>query len=236
MRRWATIPILFFTILLLAPAVALGQGVTSATIQGTVVDQDDETLPGANVVAVHEPTGSRYGTTTNERGSFTIANVRVGGPYTITVSFVGYQSKRETDIQLDLGETRSLEFQLREQTEQMDEVEIVAETGAVFNGERRGISTSISATDVQNTPTLSRSIADFARLTPQAAVGNDNDDGATISIAGQNNRYNSVFIEGAVSNDVFGLSGTGLDGGQAGAPHQSRRDQAVQHRGLSAAV
>jgi outer membrane receptor for ferrienterochelin and colicin len=168
-------------------------------------------------VAVHNPSGSRYGTTTSQDGNFTIANVRVGGPYTITVSFVGYQSKRETDIQLELGATRNFEFALQPQTEQMEEVQVVGERGAVFSESRRGISNYVSEADVENTPTLDRSIADFARLTPQAVIGNDNDDGSTISIAGQNNRYNSVFIDGAVSNDVFGLSGTGLDGGQAGA-------------------
>ena len=217
MRRWATIPILLLAALIFAPTVTHAQGVTSATIRGTVVDENDEPIPGANIVAVHEPSGSRYGTATNQNGSFTVANVRVGGPYTITVSFVGYQSRRETGVQLSLGETREFDFQLQEQTAEMDEVEVVAEEGAVFSEQRRGISTSISEQEVENTPTIDRSIADFARLTPQAAIGNDNDDGSTISIAGQNNRYNSVFIDGAVSNDVFGLSGTGLDGGQAGS-------------------
>jgi outer membrane receptor for ferrienterochelin and colicin len=199
------------------PSGAHGQGVTSATIRGTVLDENEDPLPGANVVAVHQPSGSRYGTTTNQSGNFTIANIRVGGPYTITVSFVGYQSKRETGIQLDLGETRQLQFDLQPQTEQMEEVQVTAEQGAVFSEQRRGISTNVSEAEVDNTPSLDRSIADFARLTPQAVIGNDNDDGSTISIAGQNNRYNSVFIDGAVSNDVFGLSGTGLDGGQAGS-------------------
>ncbi len=218
MRRWATIPIYILAFLLLGPAVAHAQGVTSATIRGTVVDENDEPLPGVNVVAVHEPSGSRYGTTTGQDGQFTVANVRVGGPYTITASFVGYQSQRETGIQLDLGETRTLQFQLQEQTQELDEVEVIAqEEGAIFSEERRGISTNISEEEIQTAPTIDRSIADFARFTPQAIVGNDDDDGSSISIAGQNNRYNSIFIDGAVSNDVFGLSAQGTDGGQTGA-------------------
>ncbi|MEF8940434.1 MAG: TonB-dependent receptor, partial [Salinivenus sp.] len=217
MRRWATIPIFLLAALVFAPTVTHAQGVTSATIRGTVVDENDEPIPGANVLAVHEPSGSRYGTATNQNGSFTVANVRVGGPYTITVSFVGYQSQRETGIQLDLGETRRFEFQLQEQTAQMDEVEVVGDRGAIFDEERQGISTNISEEEIQSAPTIDRSIADFARFTPQAIVGNDDDDGSSISIAGQNNRYNSIFIDGAVSNDVFGLSATGTDGGQTGA-------------------
>ena len=218
MKRWATvIPVLLLIGLLAWPIAAHGQGVTSATISGEVLDENTEALPGANVVAVHEPSGSRYGTTTGESGNFTIANVRVGGPYTITVSFVGYQSKREADIQLDLGERRRFSFQLQPQTEQLDEVEVTARQGAVFDESRKGLSTNISEEEVETAPTIDRSIADFARFTPQAIVGNDDDDGSSISIAGQNNRYNSIFIDGAVSNDVFGLSAQGTDGGQTGA-------------------
>ena len=218
MKRWATtLPLLLLLGALVWPSAALGQGVTSATIQGTILDENEAPLPGANVVAVHEPSGSRYGTTTNERGAFTIANVRVGGPYTITVSFVGYQSKRETGLRLDLGESRDISLQLRPKTQQLDEVQVVEERGAVFDEDRKGLSTNISQEEVQSAPTIDRSIADFARFTPQAIVGNDDDDGSSISIAGQNNRYNSIFIDGAVSNDVFGLSATGTDGGQTGA-------------------
>ncbi len=217
MRRWATIPIFLLIGILIGPSLAQAQGVTSATVRGTVVDENDEVLPGANVVAVHEPTGSRYGTTTGGDGQFTLANVRVGGPYTVTVSFVGYQSHRESGLQLELGETRDLQFELQPQTEQLDEVEVVEEEGAVFDEDRKGLSTNISEEEIQSAPTIDRSIADFARFTPQAIVGNDDDDGSSISIAGQNNRYNSVFIDGAISNDVFGLSAQGTDGGQTGA-------------------
>lgn len=218
MKCWATIPILLLAALVFCPTLAHGQGVTSATIRGTVVDQDDEPLPGVNIVAVHQPSGSRYGASTSENGQFTLANVRVGGPYVITASFVGYQSQRETDIQLDLGETRTLDFELQQETQELDEVQVVAQDeGAVFSDERQGLSTNISEEEIQNAPTIDRSIADFARFTPQAIVGNDDDDGSSISIAGQNNRYNSIFIDGAVSNDVFGLSAQGTDGGQTGA-------------------
>ncbi|PSQ82027.1 MAG: hypothetical protein BRD41_01130, partial [Bacteroidetes bacterium QS_1_63_11] len=197
MKRWVTIlPLLLLLGGLAWPFAALGQGVTSATISGEVLDENEEALPGANIVAVHEPSGSRYGTTSGESGNFTIANVRVGGPYTITVSFVGYQSKREADIQLDLGERRRFSFQLQPQTEQLDEVEVTAQQGAVFDESRKGLSTNISEEEVETAPTIDRSIADFARFTPQAIVGNDDDDGSSISIAGQNNRYNSIFIDG----------------------------------------
>lgn len=216
MKRWATIPLLL-ALLLLVPAAALGQGVTTATIRGVVSDATGETLPGANVIAVHEPSGTQYGASTNENGRYVLPNVRVGGPYRVTASFVGYQSVRETGIRLSLGEERNLNFELREKTAQLDEVEVVAERGAIFDKERTGISNNISEEEIESAPSVGRELADFTRLTPQVIVGNDDDDGSSISIAGQNNRYNSIFIDGAISNDVFGLSAQGTDGGQTGA-------------------
>ena len=199
------------------PTAAAAQGVTTATIRGEVVDDAGEPLPGANVVAVHQPSGTQYGTSTSTNGRYTLPNVRVGGPYAIEVSFVGYQTQRETGIRLGLGETRTLNFTLNPGTQELGEVEIVADRGAVFSRERTGISNNISEEEIDRAPSVSREIADFARLTPQAIVGNDDDDGSSISIAGQNNRYNSVFIDGAVANDVFGLAAQGTDGGQTGA-------------------
>jgi hypothetical protein len=217
MRRWATIPLLLLFAVLLTPLTALGQGTTTASMRGQVVDAESgEPLAGANVVAVHQPSGTQYGSAVGPNGRYNLANLRVGGPYVVRVSFVGYQTKEEQDISLGLGETRRLNFELQEQTADLEEVQVVAEEGEVFSKQKRGLSTTVSEDEIQSAPTLDRTIADFARLTPQAIVGNDDDDGASISIANQNNRYNSVFIDGAVSNDVFGLSATGLDGGQTG--------------------
>ena len=218
MRRWATIPIFILAILFLGPLVAHGQGETTASIRGQVSAADrGETLPGANVVAVHVPSGTKYGTSANASGRYTLANLRVGGPYRITVSFVGYQSKREEGVTLELGETQRIDFALREKTEALDEVEVVARSAGVLSSGQQGVSTKITGADLEQQPTLGRSIADVARLSPQAYVVNSNDDGPAISIAGQWNRFNSIYIDGAVTNDVFGLSAQGTPGGQSGA-------------------
>jgi outer membrane receptor for ferrienterochelin and colicin len=198
------------------PTGAHAQGATTATIRGQVEDASGETLPGANVIAVHEPSGTRYGASANRNGQYTLANLRAGGPYTITASFVGYQSVRETDIQLDLGQTLRLDFELQEKTAELEEVQVIGQrTGLETN--RNGVATSISAEDIEDQPTLGRSIADVARLNPQSYVVNSDDDGAAISIAGQWNRFNSIYIDGAVTNDVFGLAAQGTPGGQSGA-------------------
>jgi outer membrane receptor for ferrienterochelin and colicin len=129
---------------------------------------------------------------------------------------VGYQTQQETGIRLDLGERRTVNFELPTATQELDEVQVIAEQG-VFSRERTGISSNVSEEDIDNAPAVGRELADFVRLSPLAVVGNDDDDGSSISIAGQNNRYNSVFIDGAISNDVFGLAAQGTDGGQTGA-------------------
>jgi outer membrane receptor for ferrienterochelin and colicin len=196
---------------------AAGQGSTTSSMTGQVTDADGEPLPGANVIAVHQPTGTRYGASTNQSGRYRLSNLRVGGPYEVTASFVGYQSQRETNLNLGLGETQRLNFELQQKTAEMEEVSVIADRSSLLSSDRQGVSTNISTEDLEAQPTMSRSIADVARLSPQAYVANGDDDGAAISIAGQWNRFNSIYIDGAVTNDVFGLAAQGTPGGQSGA-------------------
>ncbi|WP_258096080.1 TonB-dependent receptor [Salinibacter sp. 10B] len=197
--------------------MALGQGETTASMRGEVTTADGGPLPGANVVAVHVPSGTRYGTSANQNGRYTLANLRVGGPYRVTVSFVGYQSKREEGVTLDLGQTLRLNFTLEERTAEMEELQVIGKTSGILSSEREGVSTSISTEEIESQPTMGRKIADIARLLPQSYVVNSNDDGAAISIGQQSTNFNSIYIDGAVSNDVYGLSAQGTDGGQSGA-------------------
>ncbi|AEN72259.1 TonB-dependent outer membrane receptor precursor [Rhodothermus marinus SG0.5JP17-172] len=191
------------------PLAGYAQGVTTAALTGTVTDERGEPLPGANVVAVHEPTGTQYGTTTQIDGRYALLNLLPGGPYTVTVSFVGYQTRRETDLMLPLGQTRVLDFTLAEATVELQALEVVGVRSSVLNSDRTGARTNIDETTIERVPTITRSLADFTRLTPQATGG--------FSLAGRNNRYNNIQIDGATLNDVFGLSGTGMPGGQADA-------------------
>ena len=192
----------------LSAGAALAQG-TSASVQGTVADEAGAPLPGVNVVAVHQPTGTQYGAATNANGRYTILNMRVGGPYTIEASFVGYRTARESGFSLTLDQTRVVDFELAEATAELEGVEVTGERSSVLNSERTGARTNVSEEQIERNPTIERSLADFARLTPQSTGGS--------SLAGRNNRYNNIQIDGATLNDVFGLSGTGAPGGQAGA-------------------
>lgn len=201
---------------MLGVAPAFSQGVTTSSMRGTIIDNNGETLPGANVIAVHVPSGTQYGSAANLEGMFNLRGMRVGGPYTVTVSFVGYQQFTRENIYLKLGETFQLNAALLEDAVQLEGIDVVA-SGGVFDPSRVGTGTSISEEQLNYAPSIGRDLADFTRLTPQAYVENDDDDGPAISIAGQNNRYNSIYIDGAVNNDVFGLSAQGTNGGQTGS-------------------
>ena len=188
--------------------MALAQGATTSALTGQIKDQSGAALPGATVIAVHTPTNTQYVATTNTEGFYNIQNMRVGGPYTIRTSYVGYQEQTVEGVSLALGKTARVDFTLTESARQLGEVEITGERNDIFNQDRTGAATNVSREQLENLPTLSRSLQDFTRLTPQAS-GN--------SIAGTNNRFNNITIDGAVNNDVFGLSGSGTPGGQAGS-------------------
>ncbi len=191
-------------LLLTASVGAWAQGVTTASISGKVTDSKGEGLPGANVVAVHQPSGTTYGTVTRTDGGFTIPNARIGGPYKVTVSFVGYQSQEKTDIQLSLGVTSNLNFSLTEEGTQLQE--IVVSGSSLINSDRTGALTNISTKQIQQLPTLSRSFNDYLRLTPQANG---------TSFGGRSNGYNNITVDGGLFNNAFGLSGS--VGGQTNA-------------------
>ncbi len=205
-----------FLVVTILPLSVFAQGVTTSGMRGTVIDENNEALPGATILATHLPSGSEYGTITNVDGAFNMPNMRVGGPYRVRVSFVGFETFVREGIYLTLGEPYRLNAQLRESATELETVEVVAQ-GGIFDNERTGVSTNINERAINVTPTVGRDLADFTRLTPQAYVENDDDDGPAISIAGQNNRYNSIFIDGAVNNDVFGLAAQGTNGGQTGS-------------------
>ncbi len=189
---------------------ALAQGTTSSSMSGVIVNEETgETLPGATVIALHEPSGVKYGTTTRPDGRFNLPGMRVGGPYKVTISFVGYQAQEQKDVFLSLGQDYKLKVNLKEASEELDVVEIIAD--GIMSSEKSGAETTIGEKQIENLPTISRSLEDFTRLTPQVSTA-----GSGTSIAGSNNRYNAIFIDGAVNNDVFGLSSSGTNGGQTG--------------------
>lgn len=187
----------------------LAQGVTTGGLVGKITD-GQESLPGATVIATHLPTGSKYGAVSDAFGNYRISNMKAGGPYKVTVNFVGFKGFAQEGANIGLGKSVKFDAVLYESSTQLEELVVSANQGGVFDESRNGASTSVSEEQLNSLPNASRTLNDFVRLTPQASFTS----GGGISIAGTNNRFNSIFIDGAVSNDVFGLADNGQNGGQ----------------------
>ena len=195
--RW--FPIAVLALLCLSTTALFGQGVTTAAIGGKVESTTGEALPGANIIAVHVPSGTTYGTSSRPNGRYTIPNVRVGGPYTLTVSFVGYKRSVQENVWTTLSQTLDLNFKMAEEAIQAAEVVITAERSAVMSAGRTGAATNFSKLALATMPTISGRLQDFARLTPEARGGS--------SFVGQDNRYNNTTVDGSYFNNSFGLAG-----------------------------
>ena len=190
---------------LLALTTAIGQTTTSS-IKGIVKSSTNELLPGATILAIHTPTGGKYSAVSNEDGRFSILNMRIGGPYKITVSFVGFQNQEYEDIYLDLGKPFNIDVVLADASQALEEVKIVSKD-KVFKSGKTGAETTIGRRELTALPTISRSADDFTRLEPTASGG---------SFGGRNDQYNNYSLNGAVFNNPFGLDAA-TPGGQTGA-------------------
>lgn len=198
-------------LLLLLPRLGWSQGVTTAAMSGTITDSKGEALPGATVVAVHTPTNTTYGSSTNADGRFNIQGMRVGGPYTVKVTFVGYQDVSREITSLTLAENFRLDVKLSQSATALGEVVVAAPNqNNVINADRTGAATTVRREQIERLPTINRSFDDVTRLTPQASGGAGN-----VSFGGRNNLYNNITIDGAIFNNSFGLSGN--VGGQTNA-------------------
>jgi len=200
---------------LLWTPVVHAQGATTGTLTGRVVaDEDGSTLPGATVTAVHQPTGTRYTTVSRADGRWTVQNVRVGGPYVISAALDSFQTQEVTGVTVALSESVAIDFRLSLATVQ-EEVTVTATVDPLITPDRTGVTTNVAQDAIEDLPTLDRSFQDFARLSPFFTAVGDNDEDTIVTVAGRNNRYNNIQIDGAVNNDLFGLAATGVPGGQA---------------------
>lgn len=189
----------------LAICFSMDAQVTTSGIIGTVKGADGTGLQGASIKATHTPSGSVYTTTATNSGTFNIQGMRPGGPYTIEISFVGFPTRTLQDISLTLGESYVINEKLSPTGTELSEVVITGTAStSKLNRFKTGASTNISTKEINSLPTISRSITDFTRLTPQA---NGN------SFGGRDGRYNNVQVDGANFNNGFGLSDDPLPGG-----------------------
>ncbi|NCA85488.1 MAG: TonB-dependent receptor [Clostridia bacterium] len=194
---------LVFALALVFAAQTVFAQVTTSAISGRVLGSDNESLPGATVIATHQPSGTQYGTITSGEGYFNLTGMRAGGPYSVEVSFVGYSKETFSDITLFLGQTFDLNVVLTEGALELGEVMVVGQKASAFQTDKTGASTNISNQQLTRMPTISRSIQDVARLSPYANG---------MSFAGGDGRSTNFTVDGANFNNNFGL-GSNLPGG-----------------------
>lgn len=208
---------LLLSVFLILPIVFAFAQVTSSGITGTVKSSKKENLTGATIKAIHTPSGTTYTSVSQADGRFTISNMRVGGPYTLEVSFVGFNTRTYENLNLELGAPLRLDAVLEDNSKTLNEVTVNYRKNPIINPQRQGPSLQVSQAQLQTLPTITRNVDDYARLTPQAQPRRSTADGSTlgISFAGQSNRYNQFTIDGANATDVFGLAASGTNGGQA---------------------
>lgn len=183
--------------MLALPLFMMGQ-VTTSSINGSIVNDKNEGLVGATIVAIHEPTGSKYTTVSQSGGRFVLENVTPGGPYTLTATYTGLSDYKKSDIMLPLGDRYNAVIEL---TAAAKDIETVVVTGARTSIQKTGASTNISNRQITTLPNTNRNLTGLTRLTPQS---NGN------SFAGMNSRYNNITIDGSLFNNNFGRSGDGL--------------------------
>jgi hypothetical protein len=179
---------------------------TTSEIQGLVSD-GKVGLAGVTIVAVHQPTGTKYGTSTRTDGRYNLPNLKIGGPYLITVSYVGFKTEAEKDVTLLLGQTHKSNFTLQEATTTLSEVVVTSGQSKVFNSSRNGSQEIINRRLIESVPNVNRSWKDLVKLVPSQN---------NLSFGGMSSQLNNVTLDGANFNNSFGL-GDGTLGGQTGA-------------------
>jgi len=186
---------------------AAAQGVTTASVNGIVTDAKGA-IPGATVTITHVPTGTVYASVSRSDGRFNIPNLRVGGPYTFKVSFIGYKTYQLDNITLTIGQDQRIPAKLEDNTTSLGEVVVTAGQGKVINSSRTGARETVNRQQIEALPTLNRSLQDFTKLTPSANG---------LNFGGRSSGFNNITVDGALFNNSFGLSGT-LGGQTASQP------------------
>ena len=203
--------IVFSGILLFSLSNQLSAQVTTATLSGTIKDSKGAGLEAATVTVEYPDAGIKQVLVTRSDGRFTVPNIRVGGPYRVTVDHVSHAQAVSENIFLQLGLNNTIDFTLQDKTTELSGVTVSASGAKIFDNKRTGASTNISSRLLKELPTISRSADDYLRLAPSASANYNG-----ISFGGRNGQYNNFSLDGAVFNNPFGLDAP-TPGGQTNA-------------------
>ena len=206
--RRSTTAITVVALFLLSSGNLLAQGVTTGGVEGVVTDEAGGPLVGASVTAVHVPSGTTYQTVARTGGVFTIPGMRVGGPYTVTASIIGYAESSEQDITVALGQDIRLDFRLSQEAIVLEALAVEAADDDVMNASRTGAATFIPQEMVQTQPSVKRTTRDLIKNDPR---GDGN-----YAFAGRNWLYNNITLDGSYFSNPFGLDDP-APGGQTAA-------------------
>ncbi len=209
-------------------STAFGQGVTTAAVSGFVTDKDGKGVAGATVTLVHEPTGTKASTTTNAAGGYNLPGLRVGGPYTATVSGNGFQTVTQNEIDLGAGVTQDLPFKVSSDVVKLEAFNVSEARDLTFSSEKTGNATVLTATQIEVVPVVRQDVQELANLDPRINIVQNTSTGEfQMSAQGQNFRYNSFLIDGLESNDPFGLNGNGFSSQRSPVPLQALENFSV---------
>ena len=175
--------------------------ITTSSVSGKITANGEDVI-GATIKAVHQPSGTVYRAVTNMDGRYSIQGMRPGGPYVLEVTYMGYKNKQVKGISLSLGQNTVLNETLAEDAAQLEDVVVVADRNNNMRTDRAGATTSINAAQIEAVPTVSRSMNDLLKLTPQGA-----NVGSGFSVGGGNYRQSYVTVDGAAFNNAFGIGG-----------------------------
>jgi hypothetical protein len=193
-------------LVLLLSGGLFAQGVTTGQMGGFVRDVDGNPIEDATIIAIHNPSGTSYGTTSRGGGAWDLPNLRVGGPYTITVTMIGYEEYRESGVYLTLAQNLRQDFALEIQAVEVEELAVQVEENTLLNAGRTGAATFVSQEEIEALPALRRTFRDIARVDPRADEN--------MAFGGRNWLYNNISLDGSYFNNAFGLDDP-VPGGQA---------------------
>jgi hypothetical protein len=183
--------------------------ITTSTLSGVVKNEKGEKLVGATINVVHQPTGTKYGSSTNTQGGYVIPAARVGGPYVIKVTYIGYKTKEVSDINTSLGLTTNIDVVLVEESKSLKDVVVVGTKNNVFSKDKTGASQQFGRRELQTIPiTGARTIDGITKYNPF---------GSGSSFGAQDSRLNNFTIDGSQFNNGFGLGSSAQAGGRTGS-------------------